>query len=45
MEVRLMYAVAERLHKTIPEIESMNEIEFHGWVEYLGILSDGKRKG
>ena len=32
-----MYALAERLHKTVAEIEEMTLEEFNGWIAYLNI--------
>jgi hypothetical protein len=32
-----MYALAERLHKTVAEIEQMTLEEFNGWIAYLNI--------
>jgi len=35
------YALADRLHKTIGEIEQMPVDEFVHWLAYLRIIDDG----
>ncbi|ADD94457.1 hypothetical protein [uncultured phage MedDCM-OCT-S05-C767] len=35
-----MYALAERLHKTVGEIEQMPLEEFNGWIAYLNIQAE-----
>jgi hypothetical protein len=32
--LQTIYALADRLHKTIDEIMAMNVDEFHGWLAY-----------
>jgi hypothetical protein len=39
-----MFALADRLNKTIAEIEEMPYNELTEWVAYLGIMNDGSRK-
>ena len=39
-----MYALAERLHKTVAEIEEMTLEEFNGWIAYLNIQQEEIRK-
>lgn len=37
-----MFGLADRLNKTIAEIECMPYNELTEWVAYIGILNDGK---
>jgi hypothetical protein len=39
-----MYALAERLHKTVAEIEQMTLEEFNGWIAYLNIQQKEMQK-
>jgi hypothetical protein len=39
-----MYALAERLHKTVAEIEEMTIEEFYGWIAYLNIQQEEIQK-
>jgi len=39
-----MYALAERLHKTVAEIEQMTLEEFNGWIAYLNIQQEELKK-
>jgi len=39
-----MYALAERLHKTVAEIELMTVEEFNGWIAYLNIQQEEMQK-
>ena len=39
-----MFGLADRLNKTIAEIEDMTYNELIEWVAYLGIMQDGTRK-
>ena len=39
-----MYALAERLHKTVAEIEQMTVEEFNGWIAYLNIQQKEMQK-
>tara|TARA_Y100001963_G_C6705034_1_gene411491 strand:- start:617 stop:745 length:129 start_codon:yes stop_codon:yes gene_type:complete len=39
-----MYALAERLHKTVSEIEQMPLEEFNGWIAYLNIQAEEIKK-
>lgn len=39
-----MYALAERLHKTVAEIEEMSLEEFNGWIAYLNIQQEEIQK-
>ena len=39
-----MYALAERLHKTVAEIEDMTLEEFNGWIAYLNIQAEEMKK-
>ena len=40
-DVRLLFAVGEKLGKTVGQIEDLNELEFWCWVEYFGLLKNG----
>ena len=35
-----MYALAERLHKTLAEIEDMSLTEYNGWVAYFSLQEE-----
>lgn len=37
-----MYALADRLHKTVQELGEITEEEFTGWVQYLEIRSESE---
>lgn len=36
-----MYAIADRLHKTVSEIEEMSYNELLGWIVYLEAIKNG----
>lgn len=40
-----MYRLADRLHKTVAEIEAMTLDEFNGWIAYARILQERKADG
>jgi len=35
-----MYAIADRLHKTVSEIEEMPYNELMGWIAYLEVIKN-----
>jgi len=39
-----MFALADRLNKTVAEIEDLPYTELVEWAAYLGIVNDGARK-
>ena len=39
-----MFALADRLNKTVAEIENLPYTELVEWVAYLGIITDGAGK-
>lgn len=39
-----MYALAEKLHKTVAEIEQMTMEEFNGWIAYLNLQQEEMQK-
>lgn len=40
-----IYALADRLHKTVAEIEQMTVDEFSGWVAYCKIRAEREKHG
>lgn len=40
-----IYALADRLHKTVAEIEQMTIDEFSGWVAYCKIRAEREKHG
>jgi hypothetical protein len=40
-----MYRLADRLHKTVAEIEQMTLSEFNGWLAYARILQERQANG
>jgi len=41
----LQYSLAERLGKTLEELQQISVQEYQGWIAYLEILEDRRKHG
>ena len=44
-DMQAIFALADRLHKTVAEVLEMSLSEFIGWIAYLHIVHEEQKRG